>query len=119
MNTIIALGLLPILQAQTGGGGSLIMSLLPMIVIFAIFYLLLIRPQQKKARLAQQEREYMLSSLKGGDKVVTTGGIYGTIVSVRDDRVQLRIAEKVAIEVQRAAIAGPQSVEGKETEVVK
>lgn len=102
---------------QNGGGGSLIISLLPMFIIFAIFYLLIIRPQQKRQRQAQAEREQMLNSLKAGDKVVTTGGIYGTIVSVRDNTVQLRIAQSVSIEVLRSAIAGPQSAEGKEPAV--
>jgi preprotein translocase subunit YajC len=102
-----------------GGPGSLFGALLPMIVIFAIFYLLVIRPQQRRQRQAQKEREAMLGALKHGDKVVTTGGIYGTIVAVRDDTVNLRIAEKVNIEVLRSAIAGLQSSEIKEAEIVK
>jgi len=94
--------------------------LLPFILIFVIFYFLLIRPQQRKQRLAQQERDAMLKSLKSGDKVVTTGGIYGTIVAVRDkdDTVQLRIAQSVSVEAERSAIAKLQPSD-KEVEAVK
>jgi len=117
MDMKIALGLLFLLDNGTAGGGNFIISLLPMVVIFAIFYLLLIRPQQKKQRQAMAEREQLLNSLKPGDKIITSGGIYGTIVAVKDSSVQLRIAQSVSIEVQRTAIAGPQSTEGKEPAV--
>lgn len=112
MDMKIALGFLFILQ----NGGTL--SFLPMmLIIFAIFYLIVIRPQQKKQRQAQAEREQLLSSLKPGDKVITSGGIYGTIVAVKDSSIQLRIAQAVSIEIQREAIAGPQSNEKKEPAV--
>ena len=118
--TIDSGALLFILQAN-GGGGSLIFSLMPMLIIFLIFYLLVIRPQQKRQRLAQTEREQLLKSLKPGDKVITSGGIYGTIVAVKDkeDTVQLRIAQSVSIEVLRSSIAGPQSSDIKEVEAAK
>jgi preprotein translocase subunit YajC len=92
-------------------------QLLPFILIFAILYLLVIRPQQKKQRDAQTERANMLKALKPGDKVVTTGGIYGTIVAVRDkdDTVQLRIAQSVSVEAERGAI-GRLQVSDKEVE---
>lgn len=93
------------LQGGNATGG--LVGLLPFILIFVIFYFLLIRPQQKKQRLAQEERNAMLKALKSGDRVVTTGGIYGTIVAVRDkdDTVQLRIAQSVSVEAERSAIA--------------
>jgi preprotein translocase subunit YajC len=120
MNTNIAPGSLLILLQQDGGGGSVINSLvIPMVLIFGIFYFLIIRPQQKKQRQAQTEREEMLSSLKSNDKVITSGGIYGTIIAVRENTVQLRIAQGVSIEVQRSAIQGPQSSEVKEVEAAK
>lgn len=102
---IIALSV-PILMLLQGGAGGLI-GLMPFILIFAILYLLVIRPQQKKQREAQTERAHMLKALKPGDKIVTTGGIYGTIVAVRekDDTVQLRIAQSVSVEAERSAIA--------------
>jgi len=115
MKIITNLGSLAFLQ----GGGSLY-QLLPFILIFVIFYFLLIRPQQKKQKQAQKDRETMLKALKAGDKIVTTGGIYGTIVAVRekDDTVQLRIAQSVSVEAERSAIARLQPSE-KETEVSK
>ena len=101
------------------GGGSGVVTFLPLIFIFGIFYFLIIRPQQKKQRLAQKEREEMLGALKSGDKVVTSGGLYGTIVAVKETTVQLRIALSVSVEVLRTAIAGPQGSEIKEVEVAK
>lgn len=111
------LGSLAFLQGSASGG---LIGLLPFILIFVIFYFLLIRPQQKKQRKAQQERADLLKALKAGDKVVTTGGIYGTIVAVRekDDTVQLRIAQSVSVEAERSAIARFQTSE-KEPEAGK
>ena len=115
-----ASSILLLLQGQPGGGfGSLVGGLLPLILIFAVFYLLLIRPQQKRQRQAQMERDALLNSLKSGDKVVTSGGIYGTIVAVRDETVMLRIAQSVQIEVQRASVTGIQPGESKEVETSK
>ncbi|HLG16708.1 MAG TPA: preprotein translocase subunit YajC [Blastocatellia bacterium] len=120
MNNNIALGFPLLLQAPTGGGGSgLLGTMLMMATIFAIFYLLVIRPQQRKQRLAQKEREELLNALKPGDKVVTSSGIYGTVVAVRESTVLLRIAQSVSIEVLRSAIQGLQSSEVKEAEPAK
>jgi preprotein translocase subunit YajC len=119
MNTYIAPGTLIFLLQQDGGGGSLTGLFLPMILMVGIFYFLIFRPQQKKQRQAQTEREQMLSSLKSGDKIITTGGIYGTIIAVREDNIQLNIAPSVSVKVQRSAIAGPQSAEVKEADAVK
>ena len=119
MNTIIESGFL--LFFFQGGGGGLIGLLVPWILIFGIFYLLVIRPQQKKQRQAQMERDSMLKSLKPGDKVITSSGIYGTIVAVREkeDTVLVRIAQSVSIEMLRSSVAGLQSSEIKEVEAVK
>ena len=119
MNTIIESGFL--LFFFQGGGGGLIGLLVPWILIFGIFYLLVIRPQQKKQRQAQMERDAMLKSLKPGDKVITSSGIYGTIVAVREkeDTVLVRIAQSVSIEMLRSSVAGLQSSEIKEIEAVK
>jgi preprotein translocase subunit YajC len=105
MNLTGALGII-LLFLQEGGAGGLTF-LLPWILIFAIFYFLLIRPQQKRQRQAQADRDNMLKALKPGDKVVTTGGIYATVVAVRekDDTVQLRIAQSVSIEAERGSVA--------------
>jgi preprotein translocase subunit YajC len=117
MDMIIVAGT-PLFILQNGGGGAFV-SLFPLLLIFVIFYFLIIRPQQRKQRQAQKEREEMLNALKTGDKVVTSGGIYGTIVAVKDTTVQLRIAQSVSIEVLRSAIAGAQGTEIKEPEVAK
>jgi len=96
-----------LLQGQ-GGAGGLIGLMTPLLLVFVLFYFLIVVPQRKR----QRQTEDMLSALKPGDKVVTTGGIYGTITIVRDDKrtVQLRIAENpsVKIDVARSAIAGLQ-----------
>jgi preprotein translocase subunit YajC len=117
MNTVPNFGSLALFQGSPGGG---LIGLLPFIAIFVIFYFLLIRPQQRRQRQAKEERDALLKALKPGDKVVTTGGIYGTIVAVRekDDTVQLRIAQSVSVEAERSAIARFQSAE-KEVEASK
>jgi preprotein translocase subunit YajC len=76
-----------------------------------IFYFLMIMPAQRR----QKKVAEMLRNLKTGDKVITSGGIYGTIVGLDEDSVQLRIAEQVKIKVSRAAIAGLQAEPPKET----
>lgn len=81
-----------------------------MIAIIGIFYFLMIRPAQSR----QKKVAAMLSNLKNGDKVITNGGIYGTVVGLESDAVQLRIAEQVKIKVSRSAIAGLQA-ENKES----
>jgi len=89
-------------QPAAGQGGSQQwMSLLPLILLFAVFYFLLIRPQQKRAK----QQKAFLESLKKGDKVITTGGLYGTITGITDNEVTLEIAEKVRVKVLKGAIA--------------
>ncbi len=92
-----------LLAAAAGSSGELV-GLLPILLIFVVFYVLLIVPQQRQRRKTQQ----MLASLKTGDRVVTSGGIYGTIVGFRDGVVQLQIANQVRIDVSRSAIGGLQ-----------
>lgn len=72
-------------QPQTTTAGALVGSLLPLILMVAVFYFLLIRPQRKKDKKTKE----MLNSLKPGDRVCTIGGIYGTIVAIKDDTVTL------------------------------
>jgi len=86
------------------GQWSPLASLLPMILIFAIFYFLIIMPQRKR----QKQLQDMIASLKIGDKIITTGGIYGTVAGLKDDTLILRIAEHVKIEVARSAVAALQ-----------
>ena len=93
------------LQAASQPGG--IALFLPLILIMVIFYFLMIMPAQRRQKKVTQ----MLKDLKTGDKVITNGGIYGTIVGLESDSVQLRIAEQVKIKVSRNAIAGLQTEE--------
>jgi preprotein translocase subunit YajC len=85
------------LAGQMGG-------ILPIVLIMVIFYVLLILPAQKRQKKVAQ----MLSALKNGDKIITTGGVYGTIVGIEDDAIQLRIADQVKIKVLRSAVGGLQ-----------
>jgi preprotein translocase subunit YajC len=120
METITASSTL-LLILQNGGAGGIFTSMFPLILIFGIFYFLLIRPQQKRQRQAQLDRDAMLNALKPNDKIVTSGGIYGSIVAVREkeETVMLKIAQSVTIEVQRSSIAGLQPGETKEVETAK
>lgn len=86
-------------QAQGGGG---IAMLLPFLLVFAVIYFLMLRPQIKR----QKETSKMLSTLKKGDRVLTTGGIYGTIVGIKEkeETLLLKIDSEVKVELQRSAI---------------
>lgn len=97
ISTAHAMGTQGAAAGQQGGFAAFV----PLILMFVIFYFLLIRPQQKKAKAHQE----MVNAIKKGDKVVTSGGIHGTIVKVDDATVTLEIAEKVNIKVIRANIA--------------
>jgi len=94
-------------QGQASGG---ILTFAPLLIIMVIFYVLLILPAQRR----QKKTQAMLNALKTGDKVLTNGGMYGTIVGIDNDTVQLRIADQVKIKVARSAVAGLQPEERKE-----
>ena len=81
-----------------------LLSFLPFAIILVIFYVLILMPMQRRQKKVQEFQE----SLKVGDRVVTTGGIYGQITRVNDKSVQLQIADKVRIEIARAAVGGYQ-----------
>ena len=91
------------------GGLGALSGLLPMLLIIGVFYMLLIRPQQKR----QKELQQTIAELKTGDRVVTTGGIIGTITTVRDTSFIIRSADKSMLEIARSAIAGIESEEKK------
>ncbi|OLC35142.1 MAG: preprotein translocase subunit YajC [Acidobacteria bacterium 13_1_20CM_2_55_15] len=99
MNTVL-------FQQQTQAPGGII-SFLPLILILGIFYLIVFLP----ARRRQKKLQMMIDNLKAGDKVITSGGIYGTIVGFKDDRIQLRVAENVKIELSRSAVTALQGSE--------
>jgi len=87
-------------QQQEGGGTGGLLGLWPIVLIFVIFYFLLIRPQQKK----QKQHQKMLEAIKKGDTVVTSGGIYGTVIGVKENIVVLKIAENVKVEFAKSAV---------------
>jgi preprotein translocase subunit YajC len=82
-----------------------LMSFLPFVAIIAIFYFLIIRPQNKK----QKETQKMLSALKKGDRIVTIGGVHGTIQSVKESTVIVKVDENTKIEFSRSAVSGVQA----------
>jgi preprotein translocase subunit YajC len=86
---------------------SAIVSLLPFLVILVIFYFLLIRPGTTRQKKLQQ----MIDNLKVGDKIITGSGIYGTIMGLKNDRIQVRIAENVKIEMAKSAVTALQNPE--------
>ena len=94
-------------MAQPAGGQPLLVSLLPFALILAIFYFIILLPMRRQRKRVQEFQ----SSLKVGDRVVTTSGIYGAVTRLHDKSVQLQIADKVRIEVSRAAIGGYQGKE--------
>ena len=84
---------------QDQGGGFA--ALVPIILMFVIFYFLLIRPQQKKAKAHQE----MINNLKKGDRIITSGGIYGRITNLDDQNATVEIADKVRIRITRGSVA--------------
>ncbi|MFQ5700881.1 MAG: preprotein translocase subunit YajC [Acidobacteriota bacterium] len=91
-------------QAPSGGGqqpGAFISFLVPMGLILVIFYFLLIRPANRK----QKALQHLIDNLKNGDKVITTGGIHGTVAGMTDDLIQLKVAPNLKIEISRSAVA--------------
>jgi preprotein translocase subunit YajC len=87
-------------QGEGGGGGTSMLIML--VAIFAIFYFLMIRPESKR----RKERQSMIDSLTRGDKIVTIGGLHGEVQDVHDDKIVIRIAENLKVEVAKTAISG-------------
>lgn len=87
--------------AAAGSTGNIWTLIGPFILMFVVFYFLLIRPQQKK----QKQRNAMLNQLKKGDKIVTIGGLHGTIAEITDDVVVLRVNDTVKLTFDRSAIS--------------
>jgi preprotein translocase subunit YajC len=96
MNTIA------LLQSSGNGVAAIVVQVLPIVAIGLVFYFLVIAPANKQRRKTEQ----MLSSLKKGDRVLTTGGIYGSVQGVEGDVVYLKIAENVKVKVARSAVSG-------------
>jgi len=91
-----------VLMLQSSGGSSALVGLMPIVLMVAVFYFLLLAPQQRR----QKKWQAMVSELKTGDKVITNGGLRGTIISIKDDAVQLRVPpDNLRLEVTRSSIA--------------
>jgi len=105
-------GFMTLLQATPTGRpqGSLgfFGALLPFVLVFVIFYVLIIMPQRKR----QKKHQAMVEQLKPGDRIITSGGIYGTVMGVQTDRIELKVSANVKIDVTKSAVAvilGPQA----------
>ena len=98
-------------MGMTADGGSPLLQIVPFALILGIFYFIILLPAKRK----QQKVQEFLDHLKVNDRIVTTSGIYGQITKLDDQKVQIQIADKVRIEVSKAAIGGyqgqPQVVE--------
>lgn len=103
MNTIAIL--------QSSGGAAALVNFLPIVAIGLVFYFLVIAPANKQ----RKKQQAMIEALKKGDRVLTTGGIYGTIQGVESDAVYLKIAENVKVKVARTAISGVVTGESSES----
>lgn len=91
-------------MAAPPDGSSALVQFIPFILVLGIFYFVILLPMKRK----QQKVQEFLAALKVGDRVITTGGLYGQITKLADDTVQLQIADKIRIDVARAAIGGYQ-----------
>ncbi len=110
------LHLLAMMPPSQGGGGegSLVSTLLMFALIIGIFYFMILRPQQKR----QKEREKLLGAVKKGDKIITAGGLHGTIAGIDDKTVLIQVADNVKLKFDRSAVASiirEGEVETKET----
>jgi preprotein translocase subunit YajC len=90
------------LSVDPGSPFATILQFLPLVLVMVIFYFLVLRPQMKR----QKDVQKMIEALKKGDRVITSGGMYGDVVDLREDRVVLRVAENVKIEFAKSAVTG-------------
>jgi preprotein translocase subunit YajC len=98
-------GATSILAGQAAGGAqaarpNMLGALLPFVLVFVIFYLLIIMPQRKK----QKKHMDLVENLKPGDRIVTTAGIFGTVMGVQKDRIELKIAANVKVDITKSAV---------------
>lgn len=91
---------------QAGGGGSILGALAPFVLIFGVFYFLIIVPQRKRQKALQE----MIGTLKPGDKIITSGGIYATVKQVKDKSL-IVMSDKSLLEISRGSVSGMQGEE--------
>ena len=89
-----------IILQQQDGMASLVSSLLPFLLIIVVFYFLILRPQQKR----QKERQKLLEGVKKGDKIITSGGLHGTVEGIEDNTVLVKVADNVKLKMEKASI---------------
>jgi preprotein translocase subunit YajC len=80
---------------------NMLVQLIPFVVIFGIFYLLIIMPARKK----QKQHQNMISSLRGGERIITAGGIYGTVARIMDDRFEIQVDGNTKLQITKSSIA--------------
>ena len=97
---------------EGGAGGCPLSMMMMFALIFGVFYFLVIMPAKKQ----QKKKESMIAALKKGDKVVTTGGIFGTVATVEDQTLLLKISENTKIRISKSAIGGPVGADGTPSE---
>jgi preprotein translocase subunit YajC len=101
---VVEAGFVLALSAASGQAGGPLIQLIPFALVLGIFYFVVLLPMRRK----QKKVEEFLSALKAGDRVITSGGLYGVITKVSDQSVQLQVAQNVRLEVARSAIVGYQ-----------
>ncbi|MGD8440968.1 MAG: preprotein translocase subunit YajC [Holophagae bacterium] len=87
---------------EGAAGGSPLSMLLPFILIFGVFYFIVIMPAKKQ----QKKKDAMIAALKKGDRVITNGGIHGTVATVEDSSLMVKVAENTKIRISKSAVAG-------------
>jgi preprotein translocase subunit YajC len=93
-----------VLAQQSGAAPGAALNFLPIVLIIGIFYLLIYRPMRRR----QKNLETMVANLKNGDKVITSGGVYGTVAGVKENTVMLKVSDQVKLEVAKSAVASMQ-----------
>ena len=91
----------PILLQAAGGQASLLTALLPILLLFLIFYFIIIRPQKKR----EAERKAMIAAVRKNDKVITAGGIHGTVLQVNDESILAEVDSNVKLRIEKSALA--------------
>lgn len=97
---------------EGAAGGSPLSMLLPFVLIFAVFYFIVIMPAKKQ----QKKKDAMIAGLKKGDRIVTNGGIHGTVATVEDASLLVKVAENTKIRISKSAVAGLVGSDGTPTE---
>ena len=99
LNLLYTIAMAP--QGGSGGGGGMVSTLIMFALIIFIFYFMIVRPQQKRTK----EREKLLSGVQKGDKIITAGGMHGTVVGLEEKTVLLQIADNVKVKIEKSAIS--------------